>query len=119
MRGGKGASPHGGIVATVACPLPAVGVTLDKSGSRCWCSVWDTEILCGLNLEGTNRHEQFSPLSLSSPYTLASLSDSGLYAISSELVGHFTASLENKRGANKITIRLKSCATPPEGGMFF
>lgn len=103
-------------MATVACPLPAVGVTLDKNGSRCWCRVWDTEILGGLNLEGTNRHEQFSPLSFSSPHTLASLSDSGLYIISSELVGHFTASLENEWGANKITIRLKSCATPPRVG---
>lgn len=47
-----------------------------------------------------------------SPTTLASLSDSGLYTISSELVGHFIASLENEQGANKITIRLKSWATP-------
>lgn len=54
-------------------------------------------------------------LSPSLPPTLASLSDSGLYTIGSGLVGHFTASLENERGANKVTVRLKSCAAPPQG----
>lgn len=46
-------------------------------------------------------------------YSCESLSDSGLYVISCELVRHFTASLEKEEVVN---IRLKSCAAPPGVG---
>lgn len=95
-------------VAPAACPLPAV----DADGARC--VGYTTPLWTESRGDRQRWTVHSSPLLF--PHTLASLSDSGLYTISSELVGHFTASLENERGANKVTVRLKSCAPLPGVG---
>lgn len=87
----------GPVVAAVPCPLRAVGTALDEHGSGCCaeCGTLNSSVDC---IAGDPQRwtEQSPPLLF--PLYSGEFVHSGLYTISSELVGHFTASLENEQG---------------------